>query len=150
METGIFMLKSVLVLNGPNLNLLGSREPALYGDVSYSDLENELQNMAKELAIEISVRQSNHEGQLIDWIQEGKNFDAIVINPAAYGHTSVALLDALLAVDKPVVEVHLSQIFRRESFRHQTYTSKVATLVICGAGVLGYRLGILALMDRFA
>ena len=131
----------VLVLNGPNLNLLGLREPSVYGSTSYAELVSFVTGAAHELGLDVEVRQSNHEGELVDWIQE-RGWDAYVLNPAAYTHTSVALRDALLAMGKPAVEVHLSNIFAREEFRHHSYISAVCKCVISGAGVLGYRLAL--------
>ena len=137
---------AVLILNGPNLNLLGTREPATYGRVSLADLEKACRQHAATLGLTVDFRQSNSEGTLVDWIQEsaGKH-QGILINPAAYSHTSVAILDALSAVDLPVVEVHLSNIHKREAFRHHSYVSRVAWGVICGFGADSYRLGLTAL-----
>jgi 3-dehydroquinate dehydratase II len=140
------MSKKVLILNGPNLNLLGTREPEIYGSQTLQDVENLCKDYAQNLNVEIDFRQSNHEGVLVDWIQEARtSFDAIIINPAAYTHTSVAILDALNAVEKPIVEVHLSNIHKREEFRHTSYVSKIATGVICGLGIHGYVLAMEAL-----
>lgn len=137
------MAASVLVLNGPNLNLLGTREPEIYGRETLADVEALCRRTAKALGLAIEFRQSNHEGELVDWAQAARGrHGAIVINPAGYGHTSVALLDALLATELPVVEVHLSNIHRREPFRQQTLVSKAAKGVICGFGADGYRLAI--------
>ncbi len=137
---------AVLILNGPNLNLLGTREPATYGRASLADIEKACRAHAATLGLTVDFRQSNSEGTLVDWIQEsaGKH-QAILINPAAYSHTSVAILDALSAVDLPVVEVHLSNIHKREAFRHHSYVSRVAWGVICGFGADSYRLGLTAL-----
>lgn len=133
------MTLPILILNGPNLNLLGLREPDIYGHDTLSDVEAACRSHAARLGLEIDCRQSNHEGQLIDWVHEARTaFSGIVINPGAYSHTSIALLDALKAVQKPVVEVHLSNIHQRESFRHHSYVSQVAKGVICGLGVQGY------------
>ncbi|MFF2324999.1 MULTISPECIES: type II 3-dehydroquinate dehydratase [unclassified Streptomyces] len=129
----------VLVLNGPNLNLLGTREPALYGSETLADVETLCHATASAHGLEVRCRQSNHEGALVDAVQEaGASCDGIVLNPAAYGHTSVALRDALDAVELPVVEVHLTNIHRREEFRHHSRVSAVADTVICGAGTDGY------------
>src|SRR5687768_17373398 len=143
------MAKRVLVLNGPNLNMLGTREPATYGTETLADIEKMVQAEGKALGLTVTARQSNHEGELVTWIQEalGK-FEAIVINPAAYSHTSVAIHDALRAVGLPVVEVHLSNIHAREPFRHHSYVSAVATGVICGLGAAGYRLALRALAEK--
>ena len=140
---------SVLVLNGPNLNLLGTREPEVYGRTTLADIEADCARQAEALGLAVECRQSNSEGQLVDWIQEARqNHDAIVINAGAYSHTSVAILDALQAVGLPVFEVHLSNIHKRESFRHRSYVSAVAVGVICGFGALGYRLALQAAAER--
>ncbi|MBQ4566316.1 MAG: type II 3-dehydroquinate dehydratase [Oscillospiraceae bacterium] len=130
----------ILVLNGPNLNLLGLREPEIYGARNYAALEAYILNCAAELGCEAQVRQSNHEGVLVDWIQEayGK-FDAIVINPAAYTHTSVAILDALKAVQLPAVEVHLSDVTQREDFRQISYARLACQKTYMGLGFEGYK-----------
>ena len=133
----------VLILNGPNLNLLGTREPEIYGATTLADIESGCHACAQELGLEVDCRQSNSEGELVDWIQESRDrHDAIVINPGAYSHTSIAILDALQAVALPVIEVHLSNIHQRESFRHRSYVSKAAKGVICGFGADGYRLAL--------
>ena len=128
-----------LILNGPNLNLLGLREPDIYGRQTYADLAACVQAVCAREGIECEVRQSNHEGVLVDWIQEayGK-FDGIVMNPAAYTHTSVALLDALKAVSLPAAEVHLSNIYDREDFRHISYPGKACVKTVYGKGFAGY------------
>ena len=133
----------ILVLNGPNLNMLGIREPALYGNRSYADLVRFIEDAARDAGVEVEVFQSNHEGAIVDAIQAayGK-FDAILINPAAYTHTSVAILDALKAVALPTVEVHLTDISTREKFRQFSYVSLYAELTICGEGFEGYRKGL--------
>lgn len=137
---------SVLVLNGPNLNLLGTREPEVYGRTTLANIEADCTAHAAKLGFALEFRQSNSEGALVDWIQEAPgNHGAIVINPAAYSHTSVAILDALKAVDLPVVEVHLSNIHRRETFRGHSYVSKAALGVICGFGPRGYVMALDAL-----
>ena len=130
----------ILVLNGPNLNLLGLREPDIYGTRNYAALETFIRQAALELGCEVDVRQSNHEGVLVDWIQEayGK-FDGIVINPAAYTHTSVAILDALKAVALPAVEVHLSDVDAREPFRRLSYAGMACQKTFKGLGFKGYR-----------
>jgi 3-dehydroquinate dehydratase-2 len=133
------MTKPVLILNGPNLNLLGFREPEVYGHDTLADVEAACRTHAATLGLAVDCRQSNHEGQLIDWVHEARtDFAGIVINPGAYSHTSIALMDALIAVRKPVVEVHLSNIHQRETFRHHSYVSLAAKGVICGLGVQGY------------
>ncbi len=141
----------LLVLNGPNLNMLGIREPEIYGDRSYSSLVQYIQSSAAELGCEVEVRQSNHEGILVDWIQEayGK-FDGIVINPAAYTHTSVAILDALKAVALPAVEVHLSDVDSREAFRQISYAGKACLKTYKGLGFEGYRQALIFLSDYFS
>ena len=128
-----------LILNGPNLNLLGLREPDIYGRQTYADLAAFVQAVCAREGIECEVRQSNHEGVLVDWIQEayGK-FDGIVMNPASYTHTSVALLDALKAVSLPAAEVHLSNIYDREDFRHISYPGKACVKTVYGKGFAGY------------
>lgn len=143
------MAKRVLVLNGPNLNMLGIREPGTYGSQTLSDIDRLCTDEGKKLGLSVTTRQSNHEGELVTWIQEalGK-FEAIVINPAAYSHTSVAIHDALRAVALPVIEVHLSNIHAREPFRHHSYVSAVATGVICGLGAAGYKLALAALAEK--
>jgi 3-dehydroquinate dehydratase-2 len=136
----------IFVLNGPNLNLLGSRQPEIYGKESLADIEQACRAHAKGMGLELEFRQSNHEGQLVDWIQEARGKSAgLVINPGAYGHTSIALLDALLAYEAPVIEVHLSNIHRREPYRQHTYVSQAAKGVICGLGSHGYLLALDAL-----
>jgi len=144
------MAKRILVLNGPNLNLLGTREPGTYGSQTLADIEQLCRSEGKALGLDIDFRQSNHEGELVTWIQEARDSaDAIVINPAAYSHTSVAIHDALRAVGLPTVEVHLTNIHTREPFRHHSYVSSVAKGVICGLGAAGYRLALIALADEF-
>ena len=133
------MTQRVLILNGPNLNLLGVREPAIYGHQTLTDIEAECRSFGESRGLAITFRQSNHEGQLIDWIQRGAGqADAIVINPAGYTNTSIAILDSLKMFEGPIVEVHLSNIHKREAFRHVSYISMVATGVICGLGARGY------------
>jgi len=137
---------TILVLNGPNLNLLGLREPEIYGRETLSDIEEACLERAAELGLQLDFRQSNHEGQLVDWIHEARQTaDGIILNAGAYSHTSIALLDALAAAELPVVEVHLSNIYRREPFRHHSYISRVARGVICGLGGHGYELALTAM-----
>ena len=130
----------ILVINGPNLNMLGIREPAIYGDRSFAALEKFIRDSAAELSLDVSLFQSNHEGEIVDIIQSAYGvYDGIVINPAAYTHTSVAILDALKAVGIPTVEVHLSDINEREEFRRHSFVSLVAKQTICGLGFEGYK-----------
>ena len=129
----------ILVLNGPNLNLLGIREPAIYGTATYDDLTAAVRRHADELGVEVEIRQSNHEGDLVDWIGEAiGTADGIVLNPAAYTHTSVALLDAVLAVGIPTVEVHLSDLTKREPFRAVSYVRAACVATVMGHGIAGY------------
>jgi 3-dehydroquinate dehydratase-2 len=143
---------SVLVLNGPNLNMLGVREPHIYGSLTLDDLEAACQERAEQLGLSIDFRQSNHEGELVSWIQQARTeHDGIVINAGAYTHTSIAIMDALILSELPVIEVHLSNIFKREAFRHHSYISPVAKGMICGFGPHGYLLALEALaqiLDR--
>ena len=142
-------VNKIYVLNGPNLNLLGDREPDIYGNVSLKDIENSLSNYGKRNNSEIYFKQSNHEGELIEFVHEAsKKANAIIINPAGYSHTSVALLDALLSAKIPVVEVHISNIFKREDFRHNSYVSKAAIGVISGLGIEGYLYALKFLLDE--
>jgi len=137
------MSGKVLVLNGPNLNLLGTREPGVYGVETLSSIEDTCRARATGLGLKIEFRQTNTEGQLVDWVQQARdNFDVLIVNAAAFTHTSVALLDALKAVNLPVIEVHLSNIHQREDFRHQSYVSKVAQGMICGFGGFGYEMAL--------
>lgn len=139
------MPKPIYVLNGPNLNLLGVREPDIYGKTTLDDIKQACVDLAKALGFAIDFRQSNHEGVLVDWIQEARTeASALVINPAAYGHTSVALLDALKTLSIPVVECHLSHLATREAFRHQTYVSQAAAGIIAGFGSKSYELAVQA------
>ncbi len=145
------MSKPIYVLNGPNLNLLGVREPDIYGRATLEDVQTLCERRAKSLGRSIVFRQSNHEGQLIDWIQEARTAaSAVVINPAGFGHTSVALLDALKTLDVPVVECHLSNPAAREAFRHHTYVSLAATGLVSGFGAKSYELAIEAAADLSA
>ncbi|MFC3693749.1 type II 3-dehydroquinate dehydratase [Chenggangzhangella methanolivorans] len=139
----------VFILNGPNLNLLGLREPAVYGSATLGDVEARSRDVADGLGLSVVFRQSNHEGELIDWIQEARQAaDGVVINAAGLTHTSVALQDALRAVEKPIVEVHISNIHARESYRHHSYISAVADGVIVGLGIDGYEFALHALARR--
>lgn len=139
-------MKTIFVLNGPNLNLLGQRQPEIYGRETLADIEAACRNLAGELGFALRFHQSNAEAALIDWIHEARLEAAgIVINPAAYTHTSVAIRDALAACDLPVIEVHLSNVHAREAFRHHSYVSGVASAVIAGCGPQGYEFAILRL-----
>jgi 3-dehydroquinate dehydratase-2 len=145
------MSKPIYVLNGPNLNLLGSREPEVYGRETLDDIRARCERKAASFGLTIDFRQSNHEGELVAWIQEAKDKAAgMIVNAGAFTHSSIAMLDALLAADMPCIEVHLSNIFRRESFRHHSYISKGAKGVICGFGPLGYELAIEGLAASIA
>jgi len=136
-------LPTVFILNGPNLNLLGVRDPSVYGHDTLADIEERCLARAAALDLQIDFRHTNHEGQLVDWIQEAReSADGIILNAGALTHTSVAVLDALSAAGLAVIEVHLSNIFRRESFRHHSYVSLAANGVICGLGAQGYELAL--------
>jgi len=140
------MAKPVFVLNGPNLNLLGTREPEIYGRETLEDLRKRVESRAASLKLTVDFRQSNHEGELIGWIQEARQKGGgIILNAGGLTHSSVGILDALNAADLPVIEVHLSNIFRRESFRQHSYVSLGATGVICGLGAKGYELALEAM-----
>jgi 3-dehydroquinate dehydratase-2 len=141
--------KPIYILNGPNLNLLGHRQPQLYGSTTLAEIEATLRPRAERFGLRIEFRQTNSEGQLIDWVHEARQTaSAIIINAAGLTHTSVALLDALLAADLPVIEVHLTNIYKREPFRHHSYVSQAATGIICGLGAKGYQLALDALAER--
>jgi len=141
-------MKPVFVLNGPNLNLLGTREPDIYGSESLADVAERCRKRAAQNSLSVEFRQSNIEGELVSWVQESRHAACgIVINAAAYTHTSVALQDALKSCGLPAVEVHLSNIYKRELFRHKSYISPVAAGVICGIGGFGYELAIEALVN---
>ena len=143
------MTKPIYILNGPNLNLLGQREPEIYGSDTLDDIKTMCDNACKEQGYELEFRQSNIEGELVDMIQEaGSKGSAIVINPAAYTHTSVALHDAIKAVSIPVIEVHLSQPASREAFRQTSYIAQVATGTISGFGINSYLLGLKAAITK--
>ncbi len=139
----------ILVLNGPNLNLLGTREKQIYGSVTLHDIETDLKKIAQSLNVEISFKQSNSESTLIEEIHNAQGvFDGIIINPAAYTHTSIAIMDALAGVNVPAVEVHLSNVHARESFRHVSYPVRACIGQICGFGKLSYELGLRALLNH--
>jgi 3-dehydroquinate dehydratase II len=139
----------ILILNGPNLNLLGTREPHIYGSQTLADIIQDCQQLAASLSITITAKQSNHEGELVEWIQEARKYaDGIIINAGAYTHTSVAIRDALSAFDKPIIEVHLSNLYKREEFRHHSYISDIATGCIIGLGAVGYRLALQAMREK--
>lgn len=142
------MTKSILVINGPNLNLLGTREPEIYGAETLDDIKEKMTAKAATCDMTIDFRQSNLEGDIVNWIQEARtDHDAIVINAGALTHTSVAIMDAILAVDTPTVEVHLSNIFKREEFRHHSYISPAAVGMITGFGAVGYLMAVDAVSD---
>jgi len=142
------MAKKILVIHGPNLNLLGKREPGVYGKTTLSQINSALEVLASKLKVKLTIKQSNIEGEIVNFIQGGKNkFNGILINPAAYTHTSVAIRDAIAALDIAVVEVHLSNIYSREEFRHKSLISPVASGTILGFGAKSYTLGLTALLD---
>jgi 3-dehydroquinate dehydratase-2 len=139
----------IFVLNGPNLNMLGKREPAIYGTATLEDVRRVVEEHAAARGVAADFRQTNQEGELIEWIHEARErASGIVLNAGAYTHTSIALFDALKSAERPVVEVHLSNIFSRESFRHHSYVAMAALGVICGFGVRGYTMAIDALVDH--
>lgn len=139
----------ILVINGPNLNMLGEREPDKYGSATFDDVKKIIYSAAFELNVKVEIVQSNIEGELVDYIQQAKGvYDGIVINPAAYTHTSVALRDAFLAVNLPVVEIHISNIYNREEFRQHSYIAPIAIGQISGFGVNGYALALRALVEH--
>lgn len=141
----------ILVLHGPNLNLLGTREQSIYGTQSLDSLDSALAKLADDLAMEVDIRQSNVEGELVNWIQESATgYDGIIINPAAYTHTSIAIRDAIAAVGLPTIEVHLSNIHQREPFRHHSHIAAVALGQIAGFGPSGYLLALRGLLDHLA
>lgn len=143
--------KKILIVNGPNLNMLGVREPALYGRDTLADIAAACERRGNDLGLAVDFRQTNSEAELLGWLHAARGaFQGIIINPAALGHTSVALLDALLITELPVIEVHLSNIHKRESFRHHTYVSQMATGIICGLGLDGYLLALEGFSLRLA
>ena len=136
-------LKKILVLNGPNLNLLGKREPKIYGNISLKEIENILSKLENKLSFGIDCVQNNNEGELIDIVQKAhENYSGIIINAGGFSHTSIALMDALKFFGKPIIEVHMSNIYKRESFRHLSYISMVANGSICGFGATGYEIAV--------
>lgn len=140
--------KKILIIHGPNLGLLGKREPDIYGKFSLDDINKKIKKLAKDKKVSVDFLQSNHEGEIVDAIGSSpEKYDAVVINPAAYTHTSVAIRDAVAAIDVPVVEVHLSNIYRREEFRHKSLVAAAATGQISGFGVNSYLLGVLAAIE---
>ena len=142
-------MTSILILHGPNLNLLGTREKSMYGSMSLKEINATIEELAREEGVRVDIRQSNVEGELVTWIQDAKSrFDAIIINPAGYTHTSVAIRDAIVAVEIPTVEVHLTNIYKREPFRHRSYIAGVAVGQISGFGPTGYLLGIRAALSH--
>lgn len=142
-------MADILIINGPNLNMLGTRQPDIYGHETLDDIKSLCEQEAEAQKCSVDFRQSNAEDELINWIQQApKNHKAIIINAAAFTHTSVAIMDALLALDIPVIEVHLSNIYQREEFRHHSYISPAAYGIICGFGSIGYALAIRAMKAR--
>ena len=140
--------QTIYVLNGPNLNLLGTREPEIYGKATLKDIQEAVEARAKGHNVPVIFRQSNHEGVLVDWIQEARTLSSgVIINPGAYSHTSIAIYDAFKALDRPIIEVHLSNPHQREAFRHHDYVSKVAKGVIIGLGMSGYLYAIDAMAE---
>ncbi len=143
------MTRTVLILNGPNLNLLGKREPEIYGAETLEDVAERCRSLAEDLGLSVDFRQSNLEGELVTWIQDAREeTGGLIINAGAYTHTSVALLDALKAYDAPIIEVHISNIHQREEFRHKSFISQAADGMICGLGTIGYDLALQAIADR--
>ena len=144
-------MNSILVIHGPNLNLLGTREPEVYGSQTLADVNQRLQQQAQELGLALETYQSNHEGEIVEAIHRARGqHQAIIINPAAFTHTSVAVRDALAGVAIPFIEVHLSNVYQREPFRHHSYFSDVAVGVICGLGASGYRLALESALEQLA
>jgi 3-dehydroquinate dehydratase II len=139
-------MPSILILNGPNLNLLGRREPGIYGHTTLADIESMCAAEGERLGLAVECRQSNHEGELVSWVQEvSGRFAGLILNAGAYSHTSIALLDAARALSEPLIEVHLSNIYQRETFRQHSYLSLAATGVLCGFGARGYLMALQAM-----
>ena len=142
------MTSKILVINGPNLNLLGTREKEKYGNTSLQDVEKKCKEHCNKIDLDVDFEQSNVEGEIVNFIQNAKkNYHGIIINAGGYTHTSVAILDALLAVKKPTIELHITNIYKREDFRHKSLISNVADGIICGLGVKGYTLALKASID---
>ncbi len=138
----------ILILNGPNLNMLGVRQPDIYGSESLSDIESRCRVEAQTMSVDVTCRQSNYEGELVEWVQKARDtMNGILVNAGAYTHTSIALLDALRAAELPVVEVHMSNIHAREKFRHQSFISLMAAGMVCGFGSYSYILGLKAMYN---
>lgn len=149
MEEKSVAKRKILVLHGPNLNLLGKRQPEIYGRLTLQQVNTQIRALASKLSLEVEIRQSNSEGELVTWIQEApKKFSAIILNPAAYTHTSIALRDVISAVDIPTVEVHLSNIHKREEFRKRSFVAEAAVGQITGFGVQSYLLGLRAAAEQ--
>jgi 3-dehydroquinate dehydratase-2 len=143
--------KKILVLNGPNLNLLGKRQPEIYGSLTLAEINQKIEALAKELGVEVAFRQSNSEGELVGWIQQAPDeFGAIVINPGAYTHSSIAMRDAITAAGIPAIEVHISNIYRREEFRRHSFIAGAAVGQIAGFGVNSYLLGLRAAVEQLS
>jgi len=139
-------LRKVLVIHGPNLNMLGKREPAIYGKTTIDEINKKLENLGKKLGITVNTFQSNHEGSIVEKIQDAmEDCRGLIINPAAYTHTSIAIRDALLLVDAPIIEIHLSNIYKREPFRHKSMIADIATAQIAGFGTRGYSMALEAI-----
>lgn len=142
------MTKTITILNGPNLNMLGQREPEIYGSTTLADIDELCVDIAQQNCLKVIFKQTNHEGELVEWVQQsGANSEGLIINAGAYTHTSVALHDALKTIRIPIIEVHLSNIYQREPFRHHSYISPLAKGVICGFGANGYALAIEAMAE---
>ena len=144
------MIKKVLIINGPNLNLLGKREKSIYGDITFSKLKSICKKYAKKIKVHVEIKHSNVEGEIINMIQKAnKNFDGVIINAAGYTHTSVSILDALLIIKIPIIELHISNIYARENFRHKSLISRAAKGIICGFGIDGYLMSLDAIKKMF-